>query len=201
MASDTTSTSAAERVLLLPELLEQILLFLTFKELYRARRVCKTWDNAIEASPVLKTAMFLTATDKDDASERDFNPILEADLIPKLLKSGPVDVSDPTIPAWERPDASWRKMLVANQPNRFVRVKLVKEHGDSAMHRRIETDWVTCWECTLGEAWDAAKKETVRVQSFFASHARNVYIITGGFAVYGDDDDDDDDELKVMRLW
>jgi hypothetical protein len=52
------SITAAERVLLLPELLEDILFYLPTHTIYGVRRVCQTWNGIIEQGVALKPKMF-----------------------------------------------------------------------------------------------------------------------------------------------
>jgi hypothetical protein len=73
MAEQQTFTTAAQRVLLLPELLENILYYLPTRNIYGVRRACATWEGVIERSITLKAKMFLVQQ-TDDLWEELINP-------------------------------------------------------------------------------------------------------------------------------
>jgi hypothetical protein len=83
----STAATAPEKVLLLPELLEDIISYLPMKNVHGIRRVCKTWDNVIATSEYLKPkmTMFLDPDDGDTGDDA-INPVLR-DMMTILLKA------------------------------------------------------------------------------------------------------------------
>lgn len=114
----------------IPEVVENILLFLPMRDLLLDQRVCTRWQNVIQAAPRLQQALFFRpvsnlSVGKDGRIERESNSILEATFpawFPKLLVYGEHRIADSpwatklTRLAILRRDASWRRMFTAQPP-------------------------------------------------------------------------------------
>ncbi|KAK5694040.1 hypothetical protein LTR97_009659 [Elasticomyces elasticus] len=59
---------AAIKALSIPELLEEILLDLSTKEILFAQKVCKTWKQIVDTTPSLQRALFLMPARNTDSS-------------------------------------------------------------------------------------------------------------------------------------
>lgn len=125
------NTSKPGSPLKVPELLEQVLLYLTQAEILQLQRVSHFWLDAISGSPSLQQKLFFQPLPPSKAAGRlpEFNPIVEA-LFPFLFKPETIlflgpwlysDMAAETIQHWAgdlarrqavlRPEASWRLML------------------------------------------------------------------------------------------
>ncbi|USW53652.1 Putative F-box domain-containing protein [Septoria linicola] len=132
--------SAAGRTFAVAELLESILQELDPRDLLFAQRVCKEWQTAIASSSKLQQLLFFRASseqvitysyvpkysclrpdvewidrDTEEKATPTRNPLLEP-LFKTLGELSHVPYKDRLSAAWARPDASWRRMLVAQPP-------------------------------------------------------------------------------------
>ncbi|KAF2104814.1 hypothetical protein NA57DRAFT_71019 [Rhizodiscina lignyota] len=79
----STQDITCSRMLLVPELLEMVLVHMPPTDLYRYRRVCRTWQNLMQTSPKLRRAMYLNERVEFDAKVTEnmtFNPLFTTDL-------------------------------------------------------------------------------------------------------------------------
>jgi hypothetical protein len=128
---------AADRTFAVAELLESILQELDPRDLLFAQRVCKEWQTAIASSSKLQQLLFFRASSEQvltysyvpkhmcvrpdvewidrvtkEKATPTRNPLLEP-LFKTLGELSHVPFKDRLSAAWSRPDASWRRMLVA----------------------------------------------------------------------------------------
>ncbi|OAL53481.1 hypothetical protein IQ07DRAFT_585392 [Pyrenochaeta sp. DS3sAY3a] len=131
-------TSAQDRALHTPELLEAILLQLTpLHHLLHAQLISSSFHEAIRDSPRLQQRLFLRAQPRNPKDEKlTLNPLLRKHFLPFFL----VPVNRFSMPdysalqnldwvscprqkaAFLRADASWRRMLIVQPPPRALRV-------------------------------------------------------------------------------
>jgi hypothetical protein len=102
MAQPQTPT-AAERVLLLPELLEWIIYHLPIRNIYGGRRVCKIWNEVVETSVMLREKMFLVQETGDPRKPVRHTPGLAVVTSPQpaatVSASGLYHFSEPETPS------------------------------------------------------------------------------------------------------
>ncbi|KAJ7073457.1 hypothetical protein B0H15DRAFT_61204 [Mycena belliarum] len=171
------STAARDTVMATPELLALVLVQLPLRDLLlRAPLVCKMW-HATTLTPALQRALFL-APDLDPFSDSVAAPVrnpLLAELFPPFFTTpGPNRWSWPdahalmampcasALAAFRRPDASWRRMLVAQPPPHTMHLiqKCHARGGDR--ERRAELREL---ELRMGPLYDLAVQFLERVTS------------------------------------
>ncbi|KAJ6451224.1 hypothetical protein C8R47DRAFT_1170273 [Mycena vitilis] len=138
----STVSPATETVLATPELLEQLLAFLSMRDLLLiAPLVSKTWQ-AITFTPRLQRILFFQADPASTSAEPVQNPLLVEIFSPFFIRdletqsrwSWPDAKTIIALPwasapaAFRRPDASWRRMLVQQPPLRHLPVTEIR-HG------------------------------------------------------------------------
>ncbi|PYH43016.1 uncharacterized protein BP01DRAFT_122553 [Aspergillus saccharolyticus JOP 1030-1] len=155
-------SNPAQHVLNTPELLELILTQLDLRTLLTsAQRTCRTWHTLIRTSLPLQEALFFhpiksghNAPSHDSTTTPTINPLLQW-AFPQFLSQPPSDYYPSSLnpfddltslahrakhPAYLRPEASWRRMLVQQPPARSVGV-LTASHGPFGSELGLES-WV-----------------------------------------------------------
>ncbi|KAJ7093292.1 hypothetical protein B0H15DRAFT_831926 [Mycena belliarum] len=187
------STAARDTVLATPELLALVLARLPMRDLLlRAPLVCKTW-HATTLSPDLQRALFfapdprpLSDSTSDSASESSSsepppvrNPLL-AELFPPFFVPRPPTRFDwpaaralTALPAasapaaFARPDASWRRMLVAQPPPRAVYVVQKCQRDERYSEVAMRVALLRGLELRMGALYDLAARLANRDESWF----------------------------------
>ncbi|PYH34726.1 uncharacterized protein BO87DRAFT_425411 [Aspergillus neoniger CBS 115656] len=136
------------KIVLIPEVLEQVLVELDATTLLLSQRVCHLWNSLIETSPTLQRALFFRpekqSPTEDQNPKRTTNPFMD-----KLLKhfvSNPRSVNSTQDSSnwlrlfmslqttnhqrlgrkqhpYSRPEASWREMLLDQPPTPSIPVR------------------------------------------------------------------------------
>ncbi|PYH90958.1 hypothetical protein BO71DRAFT_401763 [Aspergillus ellipticus CBS 707.79] len=126
------SSFAAQRALAITELRELIFRHLDWRTLLTsAQRVCRAWNTQIQDSSFLQESLFLLPV-KNTQAEKTLNPILmevfpaffhqNTDVFPQhkddelILTDMDLMKNPAKKPAYLRPEASWRRMLVQQPP-------------------------------------------------------------------------------------
>ena len=141
--------TAQDRVLWTPETLELVLLQLDLHTLLLAQRTCRFWHSLIRQSPSIQKALFYLP---DQPTRPIYNPLL-THAFPSFFpnpKTGQVDAQftfmtfdmlqhPEKIDAYNREEASWRRMLVKQPPPaNFAFCEIVSPRARAAyLNRRV----------------------------------------------------------------
>lgn len=146
---------AASRTFSIAELLEAILAQLPPKDLLLLQRVSKDWKAAVASKEVQEKLFFrpissqiLDRSSYGDGKWRDietqeevqpkWNPLLEPLYDQLFLRVHTPQIEDLPTSAWQRPEASWRKMLRSQPPSRGV--VTIRSNEDDVVERDVDSD-------------------------------------------------------------
>lgn len=145
------SPPASQRTFGIAELLEAILVQLPPEDVLLAQRVSKDWQATIKTSKELQEKLFFRPISSQifdrsrygDGKWRDietqeevqprWNPLLERLYDQLFLRVHTPQIEDLPTSAWQRPEASWRKMLRSQPPSRGVLV--IRTNEDDVFER------------------------------------------------------------------
>ncbi len=174
-------TSACERVLNTPELLEALLLQFQPLDLLLAQLVSSNCYRAIKQSPRLQQALFLRHESNDATQDQTgwrINPLLRAHFLPWFVGPGDfawnvsynairnLDWTTNNKEAFMRAESGWRKMFILQPPpKQLVIRRYSKATGGSSIREAI----VSFQDCaaggvTMGAIYDITEK-SMRSQS------------------------------------
>lgn len=182
-----TSPSSAQHVAEVPELLMLMLSALSPAALLQAQRVPRYWRNLITSTARLQQHLHLVSTRSEDAvaTSPSYSPALRAAFPvffdPAIGSDGPNDpfesgedglshvytehwlsmpwtMSESTISAFTRADATWRKMLVRQPPPKklIVHERELRKEASETWFKSIDFD--DDKTCTMGLVYDIIER-------------------------------------------
>ena len=130
---DGKSSTAAEKVFQMPELLENILVFVPTKQLFVIRRVSSIFRNVVEVAPTLKYSLFLAHQPRPTFSN-DGMPIMTP-LVESLLSNLGFKIVD----YWYRDGDRPHLILQFNRPR--LRIPSQSNTMDGLPRNELKASW------------------------------------------------------------
>ncbi|KAL4964435.1 F-box protein [Aspergillus stella-maris] len=172
--SDFVHARDPSRLFFTPELLQIVFLQTDFRTILTCQRVCRFWKEFVLASRKLQETVFMRPIPwNTEHGQRRHKPKLNP-LIPcqpyAIKNYQPLPGLEFTKPtdAWQREEASWRRMLVTQPPWKYIRIMEAEPRGpnrNSKMQLRA-----TCLKLDLKHREDDSKSGHDG-----QSHAQNHY--------------------------